>query len=122
MSSPFSIDTSPFTNSPFSNQLSFNVGIDGPGCSGGSSPGCGTMLSFIIDNYGGILGQEFTSGDVTSTIFFATDLSTPRGGGAAGATLATPIPPALALFGMGLAGIGLLKRATKKRNAPLGVA
>ena len=122
VSSPFSIDTSPFTNSPFSNQLSFNVGIDGPGCSGGRSPGCGTMLSFIIDNYGGILGQEFTSGDVTSTIFFATDLSTPSGGGAAGATLATPIPPALALFGMGLAGIGLLKRATKKRNAPLGVA
>jgi len=34
----------------------------------------------------------------------------------------TPIPPALALFGMGLAGIGLLKRVTKKRNAPLGVA
>jgi len=26
------------------------------------------------------------------------------------------------LFGLGLAGIGLLKRVTKKRNAPLGVA
>ena len=121
----YSIDTSPFTNPPFSNQLTFNAGIDGPGCTGGSSPGCGTMLSFIIDNYEGILGQDFTSGGVISTIFFATDLSDPTRGvtGAAGATLlATPIPPAVALFGLGLAGIGLLKRATKKRNAPLGVA
>ena len=121
----YSIDTSPFTNPPFSNQLNFNAGIDGPGCTGGSSPGCGTMLSFIIDNYEGILGQDFTSGGVISTIFFATDLSDPTRGvtGAAGATLlATPIPPAVALFGLGLAGIGLLKRATKKRNAPLGVA
>ena len=110
------------TNPP---QLNFNAGIDGPGCTGGSSPGCGTMLSFIIDNYEGILGQDFTSGGVISTIFFATDLSDPTRGvtGAAGATLlATPIPPAVALFGLGLAGIGLLKRATKKRNAPLGVA
>jgi len=125
VSSPYSIDTSPFTNPPFSNQLSFNAGIDGPGCTGGSSPGCSTMLSFIIDNYKGILGQDFTSGSVISTIFFATDLSDPTRGvtGAAGATLlATPIPPAVALFGLGLAGIGLLKRATKKRNAPLGVA
>jgi hypothetical protein len=123
-SSPYSIDTSPFTNPPFSDKLSFNAGIDGPGCTGGSSPGCGTTLSFIIDGYGGVLGQDYTSGGVTSTIFFATDLSNPTRGvtGAAGATLATPIPPAVALFGLGLAGIGLLKRATKKRNAPLGVA
>ena len=28
-----------------------------------------------------------------------------------------PIPPALGLFGLGLAGIGLLKRVAKKRNA-----
>ena len=125
VSSPYSIDTSPFTNPPFSDKLSFNAGIDGPGCTGGSSPGCGTTLSFIIDGYGGVLGQDYTSGGVTSTIFFATDLSNPTRGvtGAAGATLlATPIPPAVALFGLGLAGIGLLKRATKKRNAPLGVA
>jgi len=124
VTAPYGIDTSPFTNPPFSNQLTFNAGIDGPGCTGGSSPGCGTMLSFIIDNYEGILGQDFTSGGVISTIFFATDLSNPTRGvtGAAGATLATPIPPAVALFGLGLAGIGLLKRATKKRNAPLGVA
>ena len=33
-----------------------------------------------------------------------------------------PIPPALALFGMGLAGIGLLKRVTKKRYANLDMA
>ena len=124
LTASYSIDTSPFTNPPFSNQLTFNAGIDGPGCTGGSSPGCGTTLSFIIDGYGGVLGQDYTSGGVTSTIFFATDLSNPTRGvtGAAGATLATPIPPAVALFGLGLAGIGLLKRATKKRNAPLGVA
>jgi hypothetical protein len=83
-------------------------------------------LSFIIDGYGGILGQDFTTSDnVTSQIFFATDLSNPTRGvtGAAAATLlATPIPPALALFGMGLAGIGLLKRVTKKRNANLDIA
>jgi hypothetical protein len=82
-------------------------------------------LSFIIDGYGGVLGQDYTSGGVTSTIFFATDLSNPTRGvtGAAGATLlATPIPPAVALFGLGLAGIGLLKRVTKKRNANLDIA
>ena len=77
LTASYSIDTSPFTNPPFSNQLNFNAGIDGPGCTGGSSPGCGTMLSFIIDNYDGILGQDFTSGGVISTIFFATDLSDP---------------------------------------------
>jgi hypothetical protein len=33
-----------------------------------------------------------------------------------------PIPPAVALFGLGLAGIGLLKRASKKRNANLDIA
>jgi hypothetical protein len=82
-------------------------------------------LSFIIDGYGGVLGQDYTSGGVTSQIFFATDLSNPTRGvtGAAGATLlATPIPPAVALFGLGLAGIGLLKRVTKKRYANLDIA
>jgi hypothetical protein len=123
VTAPYSVDVTPFTNPPFSNQIVFNGGIDGPGCEGGSPPGCGSVLSFIIDGFGGFNSGAFTFNNVVSQIFFASDISNVAGGvtGAVGATLVgevqqLPIPAPIALFAAGLAGIGMLRRVTRRRR------
>jgi hypothetical protein len=122
---PFSIATVlPVANPPWGNFTSAINGNCGPGSSSG---GCGSTLDFIIDHFQGFNANVITYDDAATLIYFASDIINNAGSGGTGAVGAgglvqTPIPPAVALFGLGLAGIGLLKRATKKRNANLDIA
>jgi hypothetical protein len=122
---PFSIATVvPVTNPPFG---AFTSAINGNCGSGSSSGGCGSTLDFIIDHFQGFNANLIDYDGAATLIYFASDIINRAGSGGTGAVAAgglvqTPIPPALALFGMGLAGIGLLKRVTKKRNANLDIA
>ena len=90
---------------------------------GGATSGCGSVLTFLVNGFQGLTSSDVKIDGVTTAIFFAADIiniaTGSTGAVGAGGPLQTPIPPALALFGMGLAGIGLLKRVTKKRNANL---
>jgi hypothetical protein len=122
---PFSIATDlPVKNPPFGD---FTSAINGSCGSGASNGGCGSTLDFIIDHFQGFNANLVDYNGAATLIYFASDIINRAGSGGTGAVAAgglvqTPIPPALALFGMGLAGIGLLKRVTKKRNANLDIA
>jgi hypothetical protein len=115
----FSIATpGPFSNPPYG---SFTDGIAGDCGNGASSGGCGTTLTFNFKDFSGLIANEFLLGGVLTSIFFASDIANIAGSGAtgvvgAGGIVQTPITPALALFGAGLVGIGMLKRVTKKRK------
>ena len=122
---PFSIATVvPVANPPWGNFTSAINGTCGSGASGG---GCGSTLDFIIDHFQGFNANLVDYNGAATLIYFASDIINNAGSGGTGAVGAgglvqTPIPPAVALFGLGLAGIGLLKRVTKKRNANLDIA
>ena len=112
------------TNPPFG---SFTDSIDDKSCTNAGNGGCGSTLSFLINNFQGFLSNELMLNGASIWVFFASDIINNAADGqtgavGAGAPMQTPLPPALALFGAGLAGIGLLKRFTKKRNANIDLA
>jgi hypothetical protein len=114
----FAIDSSPpFSNQPFGKE--WQNGITGTCGSGGSDGGCGSVLSFLVNNFSGLNSSDVVINDVTTAIFFASDIINVATGltGAVGAgVLQTPIPPAVALFLSGLVGIGMLRRVSKRKN------
>ena len=114
VTAPFSI-ASNVTNPPFG---TFTNAINGDCGSGASSGGCGSTLSFIINGFNGFVSNDVVINGVTTSIFFASDIINRAGSGATGAVgasfpTAVPIPPAIALFGLGLLGLGALRRVTK---------
>jgi hypothetical protein len=108
--------------SPFG---AFNNSIQG--CNpGGSGGGCGvSTLTFDILNFQGFASTAYQQGNTTLQIFFAGDIldTTCSGGctGNVGATFATPVPlpPAVALYGLGLAGLGWLTRRRLNKTMEL---
>ena len=113
----FAIDsTPPFSNQPFGKD--WQNAISGTCGNGASDDGCGSVLSFLVNNFSGLSSSDVTINGVTTAIFFATDIinvATGASGAVGAGMLETPIPPALALFLSGLVGIGMLRRVSKRK-------
>jgi len=118
---PFTIATVlPVTNPPFG---AFTSAINGACGSGSSSDGCGSVLSFLINNFNGFVSNDVMIGGSLVSVFFASDIINTANGqtGAVGAGLTStptnvPIPPAIALFAAGLVGLGMIRRRKKSLN------
>jgi hypothetical protein len=121
VASPFSIATgAPFSQPPFGNFLD---GINGACGSGSSSGGCGSTLSFLVNNFSGLISNSWNppGSGPNIDIFFATDIWDKDTGktGDVGASYPTmtpvPLPAALPMF---LAGVGLVGwLGTKRRKS-----
>jgi hypothetical protein len=116
--------TSPasYSNGPFK---FFSDGISADCGNGGSSGGCGSTLSFIIDNFSGFLFAT-TQFNNMNIIAAADVLLTDCTGGCTGPVgltgdlvptpfiTPTPLPGAVWMFGAGMGGLALLMRRKKK--------
>jgi hypothetical protein len=119
--------TSPatYSNGPFK---FFSDGISADCGNGGSSGGCGSTLSFTIDNFSGFLFAT-TQFNNMNIIAAADVLLTDCTGGCTGPVgltgdltptpqiTPTPLPGAVWMFGAGLGGIVMLSRRKKKKAA-----
>jgi hypothetical protein len=116
--------TSPasYSNGPFK---FFSDGISADCGNGGSSGGCGSTLSFTIDNFSGFLFAT-TQFNNMNIIAAADVLLTDCTGGCTGPVgltgdlvptpfiTPTPLPGAVWMFGAGMGGLALLMRRKKK--------
>jgi hypothetical protein len=119
--------TSPasYSNGPFK---FFSDGISADCGNGGSSGGCGSTLSFTIDNFSGFLFAT-TQFNNMNIIAAADVLLTDCTGGCTGPVgltgdlvptpfiTPTPLPGAVWMFGAGMGGLALLMRRKKKITA-----
>jgi hypothetical protein len=120
VASPFSVATgAPFSQPPFGNFLD---GINGS-CGNPSQGGCGGTLSFLVNNFSGLISNSWNppGSGPNIDIFFATDIwdKDTNKTGDAGASyptppIATPLPAALPMFVAGLGFVGWLGRRRRK--------